>query len=341
MSSGLGAYLRTHPARIEQMANFFPHSARPHGPSRHSPATARVPIRSQDNHGARRRSIISSARSAERRKKETPAEKIMNSTQPRRTGTLRKEAAALRAFPACIAALALTLSGASGASTVAITEFLVDPSGTDLLHEWVELFNYGGDAVDVSGWTLKDNSSSAYTFPTGTSIPSGGYLIVAQNGLAFTDRWLGGVADARVLSTIDTTDPEANGRFQLNNGAPGDGLYLRDASSALVWSLGFNITTGEPLSARRATWLTGNDFTTTGYGVPPQDGTALINRNGTDGTGTLGYEDNNRTEDPLAIQQVTDWGSPLAGGYTVIPEPGIIALSSLGLIALLRRRRGA
>jgi hypothetical protein len=261
----------------------------------------------------------------------------MRSTLPRPTDILRKNAAAL---PACTAALALLLHGACAASTVAITEFLVDPSGTDLFNEWVEVFNYGTEAVDVSGWTLKDNSSAAYTFPTGTSIPSGGYLVIAQNGAAFTARWLDGVADARVLSTVTTTDPEVNGRFQLNNGAPGDGLYLRDATSALVWSLGYNLSTEDPVSARRATWLAVDDFTTNNYGVPPQDGAALINRNGTDGTGTLGYEENNRTADPHAFQKGSDWGSPLAGGYTVVPEPGVIGLSSIGLLALLLRRRG-
>lgn len=262
----------------------------------------------------------------------------MKSSLPRPTGILRKKTAAL---PACTAALALLLHGACAASTVAITEFMVDPSGTDLLNEWVEVFNYGTAAVDLSGWTLKDNSSAAYTFPSGTSIPSGGYLVIAQNGVAFTNRWLDGVADARVLSTVNTTDAEVNGRFQLNNGAPGDGLYLRDATSALVWSLGYNLSTEDPVSARRATWLAINDFTITNYGVPPQDNAtgALINRNGTDGTGTLGYEDNNRTTDPLAFQKGTDWGSPLMGGYTVIPEPGIMALSSLGLAALVLRRR--
>lgn len=240
-------------------------------------------------------------------------------------------------FSACFSAV--TLLNASAASTVAITEFMIDPVGTDLEQEWVEVFNYGQQAVDMSGWTLKDNSSAAFTFPTGTTIPSGGYLIIAQNGVAFTARWLDGTADSRVLSTVSTTDPTVDGRFQLNNSAPGDGLYLRDSDSNLVWSLGYNIATGDAVSAARATWLAIDDFSTTNYGVPPQDGAALINRNGEDGTGTLGYEDNNRTTDPHAIQKGSEWGSPLAGGYTVIPEPSVIGLASLGLAALLRRRR--
>jgi len=247
----------------------------------------------------------------------------------------------ISALPACLTALALGAAAASAASTVAITEFSIDPGGTDLRQEWVELFNYGTEAVDMSGWTLKDNSSAAYTFPSGASIPSGGYVIVAQNGAAFTAKWLAGVADARVFSTVNTTDPAVDGRFQLNNSAPGDGLYLRDSNGDAVWTVGYVVSTADPVSSGRATWLAINDFAVTNYGVPPQDGAALINRNGTDGTGTLGYEDNNRTTDPYAVQNGSDWGSPLTGGYTVVPEPSVAGLAGLGLAALLRRRRKA
>ena len=241
-------------------------------------------------------------------------------------------------FAAFLAAFVLTLSGTSAASTIAITEMMANPGGTDSYNEWMELFNYGQDAVDMSGWTLKDNSSSVYTFPQGTSFPSGGYLIVAQNGLAFANRWLDGAVDPRVLSTVETTSATQGGRFELNNGVPGDGLYLRDSSSNLVWSLGYQNYEGDAISAR-AMWLAVNDFTTTNYGRPPQDGDALINRNGTDGTGTLGYEENENTTDPFATQKGSDWASPLAGGYTVIPEPSVLGIASLGLAALLRRRR--
>lgn len=248
------------------------------------------------------------------------------------------------------AAAVLALSTSASASTVAITEFMIDPLGTDLHHEWIELFNYGPATVDLSGWTLKDNASAIFTIPANVSIPSGGYLIVAQNGAAFTDRWLGGVADSRVISTrtpaLDDSSAYVNGVFQLNNSSPGDGIYLRNAESTLIWSVGFVVDGSNAISPYRATWLTLNDFTVTNYGEPPQSGTALINRNGLDGTGTLGYEDNNRTADPFArLSSALDngnpveWGSPLAGGYTPVPEPAALGLLMLGSLATLRRRR--
>lgn len=238
-----------------------------------------------------------------------------------------------------LAVTALTALPASGA-TIGVTEFMIDPWGTDLEHEWIELFNYGAETADLSGWTLKDNSTGTYTFPAGASIPSGGYAVVAQNGAAFTARWLDGVSDSRVFSTRDTTDVTVDGVFQLNNGTPGDGLYLRDASGTDVWTLGFPNAT----NPYRATFLAIDDFTTTNYGVPPQDGTALIVRNGTDGTGTLGYEDNNATADPLmraslANDGATEFGSPLAGNYTAVPEPASLAVVGLAALGMMRRRK--
>jgi hypothetical protein len=52
--------------------------------------------------------------------------------------------------------------------------------------DWIELYNKGTAAVDISGWKLIDNqdvptaSHPAYVFPPGTTIPSGGYLALDQ-----------------------------------------------------------------------------------------------------------------------------------------------------------------
>lgn len=49
--------------------------------------------------------------------------------------------------------------------------------------DWVELYNKGNVAVDLSGWHLTDSASTPtkWTFPQGTSIAAGGYLIVICN----------------------------------------------------------------------------------------------------------------------------------------------------------------
>jgi Lamin Tail Domain len=252
----------------------------------------------------------------------------------------------LRSFSlAIIFSAAIAIGGTSHAATIAITEFIIDPFGADdVAPEWVELYNYGPDSTDISGWTLKDNSSAIYTFPASFTIPSGGYVIASSNRANFITNWLGGVDDARVASNAFT--------FALNNTNPGDGIYLRDASANLVWSVGYQVasTTGGDTTAAsqyRATFLAVNDFSQNNFGQPPQAGAALINRNGTDATAipTLGYEDNNRTADPKMYASSNgtgqQMGSPLQGNYTVVPEPSaiLLVLSALsGIFALPRRR---
>jgi hypothetical protein len=50
---------------------------------------------------------------------------------------------------------------------------------TEDVHEFVELRNAGSETLEVSGWKL--TSGIDYTFPAGTTIAAGGYLIVAKN----------------------------------------------------------------------------------------------------------------------------------------------------------------
>jgi len=57
-------------------------------------------------------------------------------------------------------------------------ESLLDYDGDS--SDWLEIFNPGAEAVDLGGMKLTDNASnlSKWTFPAGTSIPSGGFKIV-------------------------------------------------------------------------------------------------------------------------------------------------------------------
>ena len=48
--------------------------------------------------------------------------------------------------------------------------------------EWIELYNRGGDAVDLSGWDFGEGVD--FVFPQGTSLQSGAYLVVAKDPAA-------------------------------------------------------------------------------------------------------------------------------------------------------------
>ncbi len=51
--------------------------------------------------------------------------------------------------------------------------------------DWIELHNNGDADVDLTGWSLTDDSDvpDMWTFPEGTVIPAGGYLVVMADGI--------------------------------------------------------------------------------------------------------------------------------------------------------------
>ncbi len=50
--------------------------------------------------------------------------------------------------------------------------------------DWVELYNFSDNAVDLSGFTLTDAKEdiARWQFPAGTTLPAGGYLVVFLDG---------------------------------------------------------------------------------------------------------------------------------------------------------------
>lgn len=79
----------------------------------------------------------------------------------------------------CLAAL----SGAGFlCGEVVINEIHYNSRPNDARDEFVELFNSGSESVDVGGWFFNDGID--FVFPQGTTIPAGGYLVVAQDPAA-------------------------------------------------------------------------------------------------------------------------------------------------------------
>ena len=50
--------------------------------------------------------------------------------------------------------------------------------------DWIELYNSGGSSADIGGYFLSDNPSNLtkWQFPEGTTIPSGGFIIIWASG---------------------------------------------------------------------------------------------------------------------------------------------------------------
>lgn len=79
---------------------------------------------------------------------------------------------------------------ASPSGVVLINEIMtknpdVVPDETGQFPDWAELYNPGGEDVDLSGWGLSDTVSEVkWVFPSGTVLPAGGYLVVYCSGQA-------------------------------------------------------------------------------------------------------------------------------------------------------------
>lgn len=70
---------------------------------------------------------------------------------------------------------------------IVINEIHYNSRPNDARDEFVELHNTGAVAVELGGWFFNDGFD--YTFPPGTSIGAGGYVVVAQNPTALLDRY--------------------------------------------------------------------------------------------------------------------------------------------------------
>ena len=100
----------------------------------------------------------------------------------------------------------------------------------------------GGGSVSVAGWRLAQvNSTASFTLPAGTTIPDGGYLIVARNATkaAFETFWRGGTPLPAGVVYVNSAGamPVINGseQYDLFNAAGTlvDGRTIAMPSSAL------------------------------------------------------------------------------------------------------------
>jgi hypothetical protein len=170
---------------------------------------------------------------------------------------------------------------------VVINEIMFDPpnaayfpAGTARAGQWIELHNKGTATANVSGWQFADGIS--FTFPGGTSIPAGGFIVVAEDPAAVVARhglaasqvfgpWFGNLSKSgeRLLLNDAIGNPEDEVRFasggrwpEASNGG-GSSLELRDPnadnSAAESWAASDETSNGQ--------WQT---FTWRGPSLPSQ-----------------------------------------------------------------------
>ena len=70
---------------------------------------------------------------------------------------------------------------------IVINEIMYHPITEDSNDEYVELYNPGTQAVDLSGWRIK--SGIKYTLPSQTTLAAQGYLVIAANADHLINRY--------------------------------------------------------------------------------------------------------------------------------------------------------
>jgi hypothetical protein len=228
----------------------------------------------------------------------------------------------------CVASTALAQT-----DTIAITEFMNEPVGEQNGRQWVELFNYGTEPMNLKGWHIEDANKELADLQDLTVEP-GDFAIVVLGWHRLPGRdkkelfeleWLGGKSDDRVIGI-------ANAHLHLSNH---DEIIIKNSKRQIVWKVAYK-NDGQP---GLATFLAVDKFFPKQFGTKADPG---IDRDGQDlkvtGGEFKGYESNGRTKDPKAWQSDVSkleesfgplyqtvakggnvgpgTGSPLKGNYT-------------------------
>ncbi|MBN1351127.1 CotH kinase family protein [candidate division KSB1 bacterium] len=92
--------------------------------------------------------------------------------------------------------------------------------------DWVEFYNAGSNPVDISGWQFKDSEDShAYTFPAGTIIDTGQFVVLCRDTVAFRQ--------------MHPDFPPCFGDMDFGLSSDGELIRLFDAKGELIDSLTF------------------------------------------------------------------------------------------------------
>lgn len=161
-------------------------------------------------------------------------------------------------------AVGISFACASAQANLLISEVLYDAPNNDNTEEFVELFNAGCSAIDLSGYTLNDNGSS---IPLSGTVAPASYFTIAK--------------DASAFQSLFSTSPSATG-MSLGLGNSGDTLTLKNGSSSVDMVSWENHTSGWSVSAsNKSIYRSSNTDTNSNADWSASSAT------GTPGTGSL------------------------------------------------------
>ncbi|MGC6467864.1 MAG: lamin tail domain-containing protein [Akkermansiaceae bacterium] len=106
---------------------------------------------------------------------------------------------------------------------IVINELHVNPPDNHIPLEFVELYNPSASPKNLTGWRF--SSAIDFDFPAGTTIPAGGYLVVAEN-------------PSDLLANLGVS---AIGPFAGNLSSSGETVRLRDAADNVIDEVDFKV----------------------------------------------------------------------------------------------------
>ena len=109
---------------------------------------------------------------------------------------------------------------------IIINEIHHDPDVKTELVEFIELHNTGNQTVDLSGWTLEN--AIQFTFPQGSFLPGGGYIVISHNpkqfkvkfGVEALGPWLGKLDNDGERIELRSTNGKLVDRVRYRLGFP-------------------------------------------------------------------------------------------------------------------------
>ena len=123
-----------------------------------------------------------------------------------------------------LAVLRATAGSLQADSTAVFNEIMYHPPTNETALEWVELHSQMAVDMDLSGWQL--DGGVRYSFPSGTVMPGGGYLVVA-------------ISPSDLMAAAGLTN--VLGPFTGRLGNSGDTLELRDNNGRLMDSMSYGV----------------------------------------------------------------------------------------------------
>lgn len=115
-----------------------------------------------------------------------------------------------------------TFTAAADFSKLKINEFVANP-GTTFTTEWVEIYNFGSNAVNLTGWYIQDAITTTHSLTSLGTVAPGAFVV------------------------LDIAEGF------LNNSSPGDSVFLKNPSNVVVDSTLYSSTQVDDISRGRDT----------------------------------------------------------------------------------------